>query len=433
MTRYTIIKDGYPFIFTGLAATILVGFLADPAFAGIPLILTIYFAYFFREPDRPLPDDPHVLYSPADGTVMAVEEFFDDEFLHEEAKKVTIFLSVFNVHTNRAPMKGYVKYLRYTCGGFEPAFKGSAPIVNERMAIGLENEQSRVLVVQIAGILARRIVSWTSLGKQLLQGETYGMIKFGSSTELIVPRDVEILVKKGDKVKGGITMNYRRMVPNSISGLSMVLGVLSIYLSMDGEFSRAAIFIILAVLADSCDGRAARLLGVSGEFGKEMDSICDVCSFGMAPAVLIYTYGLTDLGLWGQIISSLFTFGAGLRLARFNVNTSVVSGYFEGMPAPAGACVLVTYVLSGYQFGPMGTAILTLLVAKLMYSEVRYPDFKGHGNPLFKVPVILSFAIGLYMLVTNFHAWPFIIMFTYTICGVLNAIYVKVTGKKAGE
>lgn len=123
------------------------------------------------------------------------------------------------------------------------------------------------------------------------------------------------------------------MVPNSISGLSMVLGVLSIYLSMDGEFSRAAIFIILAVLADSCDGRAARLLGVSGEFGKEMDSICDVCSFGMAPAVLIYTYGLTDLGLWGQIISSLFTFGAGLRLARFNVNTSVVSGYFEGMPA----------------------------------------------------------------------------------------------------
>ena len=217
-------------------------------------------------------------------------------------------------------------------------------------------------------------------------------------------------------------MNYRRMVPNSISGLSMVLGVLSIYLSMDGEFSRAAIFIILAVLADSCDGRAAGLLGVSGEFGKEMDSICDVCSFGMAPAVLIYTYGLTDLGLWGQIISSLFTFGAGLRLARFNVNTSVVSGYFEGMPAPA-----------GYQFGPMGTAILTLLVAKLMYSEVRYPDFKGHGNPLFKVPVILSFAIGLYMLVTNFHAWPFIIMFTYTICGVLNAIYVKVTGKKAGE
>ena len=108
-------------------------------------------------------------------------------------------------------------------------------------------------------------------------------------------------------------------------------------------------------------------------------------------------------------------------------------GYFEGMPAPAGACVIVTYVLSGFQFGPVGTAILTLAVAKLMYSEVRYPDFKGHGNPLFKVPVILSFIIGAAMLFSNFSAWPFVIMFTYTICGVLNAIYVKVTGKKAGE
>ena len=109
MTRYTIIKDGYPFIFTGLAATILVGFLADPAFAGIPLILTIYFAYFFREPDRPLPDDPHVLYSPADGTVMAVEEFFDDEFLHEEAKKVTIFFTFWGLNAIKRLDKPAVK------------------------------------------------------------------------------------------------------------------------------------------------------------------------------------------------------------------------------------------------------------------------------------------------------------------------------------
>jgi CDP-diacylglycerol--serine O-phosphatidyltransferase len=227
--------------------------------------------------------------------------------------------------------------------------------------------------------------------------------------------------------------NYKRMVPNSISGLSMVLGVLSIFLTMDHQFSRAAIFIILAVLADSCDGRAARLLGVSGDFGKEMDSICDVCSFGMAPAVLIYVYAMTDLGLWGQLIASMLTFGAGLRLARFNVNTGVVHGYFQGMPAPAGACVIVTYVLSGFDFGPIGTAVLTLAVAKLMYSDVRYPDFKGHGNPLYRVPVIISFLIGAYMLYKNFSAWPFVIMFTYSLCGVLNAIYVKVTHKEAGE
>lgn len=104
-------------------------------------------------------------------------------------------------------------------------------------------------------------------------------------------------------------MNYRRMVPNSISGLSLILGVVSIFLTIDHNFHWAAIFIILAVLADSCDGRAARLLGVSGEFGKELDSLCDLCSFGVAPAILIYVYGLQDLGVVGQVIAALYTLG----------------------------------------------------------------------------------------------------------------------------
>lgn len=228
-------------------------------------------------------------------------------------------------------------------------------------------------------------------------------------------------------------MNYRRMVPNSISGLSLVLGVLSIYLSMDQEFTKAAIFIILAILADSCDGRAARALGVSGPFGVEMDSLCDVCSFGMAPSVLIYCYSLHQLGLAGQLISAMVAFGAALRLARFNVNVSAIHGYFQGMPAPAGACVVATFVASGFQVNPVLVAIGTLGVAVLMYSEVRYPDFKGKGNPLFKGPVLVSFLIGAYLLYINVSAWPFVIMFTYTLCGVFNALYVKVTGKQAGH
>ena len=228
-------------------------------------------------------------------------------------------------------------------------------------------------------------------------------------------------------------MNYRRMVPNSISGLSLVLGVLSIYLSMDQEFTKAAIFIILAILADSCDGRAARALGVSGPFGVEMDSLCDVCSFGMAPSVLIYCYSLHQLGLAVQIISAMVAFGAALRLARFNVNVSAIHGYFQGMPAPAGACVVATFVASGFQVNPVLVAIGTLGVAVLMYSEVRYPDFKGKGNPLFKGPVLVSFLIGAYLLYINVSAWPFVIMFTYTLCGVFNALYVKVTGKQAGH
>ncbi len=211
MNNITILKEGYPLIFGALAVTLLIGYLFGPIFAVLPALITAFITFFFREPYRPVEEDDSILYSPADGTVMAVDQFYDDEFLHAEAKKVTIFLSIFNVHTNRSPMHGVVKYMRYTCGGFEPAYKGSAPVVNERMAIGLENGRNRVLVVQIAGILARRIVSWTSLGKDLAQGQTYGMIKFGSSTELIMPEDVEVLVRKGDKVKGGITIIGRQI------------------------------------------------------------------------------------------------------------------------------------------------------------------------------------------------------------------------------
>jgi len=211
VNNITILKEGYPLIFGALAVTLLIGYLFGPIFAVLPALITAFITFFFREPYRPVEEDDSILYSPADGTVMAVDQFYDDEFLHAEAKKVTIFLSIFNVHTNRSPMHGVVKYMRYTCGGFEPAYKGSAPVVNERMAIGLENGRNRVLVVQIAGILARRIVSWTSLGKDLAQGQTYGMIKFGSSTDLIMPEDVEVLVRKGDKVKGGITIIGRQI------------------------------------------------------------------------------------------------------------------------------------------------------------------------------------------------------------------------------
>ena len=224
-------------------------------------------------------------------------------------------------------------------------------------------------------------------------------------------------------------MNYRRIVPNSISSLSLVLGVLSIFLTIEKDFFHAAIFIILAVLADSMDGRAARLLGVSGDFGKELDSICDVCSFGVAPAIMIYEYGLTELDLAGKIIAALFTVGGAMRLARFNVNTGTVHGYFQGMPIPAGACCLATYVLSGYQFGAEMTALMTFVIAIIMYSNVKFPDFKGKGNPMFMAPVIVALVIGLYMLYERPGAWPFVAMFTYTVAGIINHIYVLVTGK----
>mgnify|MGYP003218111640 CR=1 FL=1 len=201
-------------------------------------------------------------------------------------------------------------------------------------------------------------------------------------------------------------MNYRRIIPNSISALSLTFGVLSIFDTFEGNFSRAAIFIILAVIADSMDGRAARFLGVGGgEFGKELDSLCDLGSFGVAPAILIYQYGMTDLGLLGKLIASIFTICGAMRLARFNVNVGEIKGYFQGMPIPAGACVLATYVLSGYSFS-------TYFVA------------------MFLPPVIVAAAVGIYLLYVNLSAWPFAAMFTYSLAGIINCVYAKMLNKQ---
>ena len=202
----TIVKDGYPIIFTCLAATVAVYFFFGPIWAVVPGVLTQFFTWFFRNPTSLPPYDPNVLYSPAHGTVMAIEDIFDDEYLNEPATKVTIFLSVFDVHVNRTPIDGEIKYQRYTCGQFVPAYKKSASFENERHAIGLDNGRIRMLISQVAGLLARRIVSWVTLGDKVKQGECYGMIKFGSSTELVVPKNVEICVKKYQKVTGGVTI-----------------------------------------------------------------------------------------------------------------------------------------------------------------------------------------------------------------------------------
>jgi len=227
-------------------------------------------------------------------------------------------------------------------------------------------------------------------------------------------------------------MNYklRRLVPNSISSLSLVLGILSIFMSIEKDFFHAGLFIVLAMIADSLDGRAARFLGVAGgRFGIEMDSLCDLASFGVAPAIMIYQYGMMELGMTGMIIASFFTIGGALRLARFNCNVDDVKGYFQGMPIPAGACCLATYVLSGYQASPWCVAALTFGVAVIMYSEVKYPDFKGKGNPMFVAPCVVAVAIGAYMLYQTPSAYPFIAMFTYTIAGVINFFYALVMGK----
>ncbi len=201
-----IIAAGYSFIGGALAFALFMGFAVNP-YAAIPfVVLAAYFAYFFRNPKRSIPADESLIVSPADGTVQDIVPMDTDDFVKEPCNKVIIFLSVFDVHVNRSPIAGEIKVQKYVCGRFRPAYKDSVGFENERHLIGIENDRLRVTVTQIAGILARRIVSWVTLDDNLEKGELYGLIRFGSCTELVVPKNVEIMVKKGQKVVGGETI-----------------------------------------------------------------------------------------------------------------------------------------------------------------------------------------------------------------------------------
>ena len=204
MNRGPVVREGYIYIAAALFLAVVMYFGFGVAVAVPFVVLACYFTYFFRNPDRTIPTDEHLVVSPADGTVQDVVELEDDDFVKGPCTKIIIFLSVFNVHVNRSPIAGEIKCQKYVCGRFRPAYKDEVGCENERHMLGIENEKGfRVTVTQIAGILARRIVSWVTLDDNMSKGQVYGLIKFGSCTELVVPRNVEVLVKKGDKVRGG--------------------------------------------------------------------------------------------------------------------------------------------------------------------------------------------------------------------------------------
>ena len=203
-----IISGGYPFIGGCFVLTLLFGWSLHPLAAVVPFVLMLYFCYFFRNPKRHIEQDSSVVLSPADGTVTDIVPLETDEdgFIKEPCNKIVIFMSVFNVHVNRSPIEGEIKLQKYYCGRFRPAYKDTVGFENEHHLLGIENGRLRITVKQIAGILARRIVSYVTLDDKLEQGELYGMIKFGSCLEVVMPQDVAVTVKKGQKVTGGKTI-----------------------------------------------------------------------------------------------------------------------------------------------------------------------------------------------------------------------------------
>lgn len=205
MFKFTILKEGLPYSIFFAALAILTYFLNVYLSAAF-LILTVFVLFFFRNPKRNIKKDSNNILSPADGRVMSVSNFFEPDYLKSDSIKVSIFLSIFNVHANKGPIDGIVEYVNYRPGKYLPAFKSHASEINEKNTIGIQGEGIKVLVSQITGFVARRIVCWVKKDDDVFQGENYGLIRFGSCTEIIVPQNTTILVKPGDKVVGGITV-----------------------------------------------------------------------------------------------------------------------------------------------------------------------------------------------------------------------------------
>lgn len=203
-------KEGFGIIvgivlFSGIliAGSLVTGHLYLKILTGVSVFLTIFIMYFFRDPERTIPEGANNILSPADGKVVDIREHFEDEFLREMCTRVSIFLSVFNVHVNRIPIAGDVKYFRYQKGAFVNAYKSDASEINEQTVIGIENGKCNILFKQIAGLIARRIVCNVREGNTVNLGERFGIIKFGSRVDIFFPKNVDVKVKLKEKVKGG--------------------------------------------------------------------------------------------------------------------------------------------------------------------------------------------------------------------------------------
>ena len=194
-----IVKESVPYILVpvllGVAAAVL-GFWYVSVFL---FVVALFMAFFFRDPKRVPPSDPDVVVSPADGRVTRIEP-------QGEGTVVSIFLSPLDVHINRSPIPGKIVDVLYSPGKFLIATNEQASLVNEQNALTIQGEKITVVCKQIAGILARRIVCWKAKGDKLGLGERFGMIKFSSRTDVLLPVNVKVTVKKGERVRGGITV-----------------------------------------------------------------------------------------------------------------------------------------------------------------------------------------------------------------------------------
>jgi len=202
--QWPIAKEGLPFLLPSAILTVFLGGMGWGVLTLLGIFVTLFVAFFFRNPKRKIPSFQNIILSPADGRIIHVGDCEEDRFLKERALKVSIFMSLFDVHINRAPASGKVLQRSYLPGQFLLANKEKSSLLNEQNAFILETEDRlKILLIQIAGFVARRIVCYAKAGDTLRMGEIFGMIRFGSRIDLYLPTNVKPIVKIGQHVKGG--------------------------------------------------------------------------------------------------------------------------------------------------------------------------------------------------------------------------------------
>ncbi len=206
-TAFPVASAGYPFIFAAAFTTFVFALLQLPAVSLCGLVATFFICYFFRDPDRVIPDADGDVVSPADGKIILAGPVDNSPFCEGRVLKISIFMSVFNVHVNRIPYEGSIKTVRYHPGKFFSADLDKASRHNEHNAVYLETDQGKQIVfVQIAGLIARRIICKAREGDKVVRGQRFGMICFGSRLDVYLPLDTNLKVNVGDRVQAGTSV-----------------------------------------------------------------------------------------------------------------------------------------------------------------------------------------------------------------------------------
>ncbi|MES2177757.1 MAG: phosphatidylserine decarboxylase family protein [Gemmatimonadota bacterium] len=169
-------------------------------------IIALWVAYFFRDPERSGSRGEHVVIAPADGKVVLIQDVDEPAFMGGKAHRISIFMNVFNVHVNRYPVSGTIRYVQYSPGKFLNAHDEKSSVENEHASVGIESMRGRVMMRQIAGLIARRIVTYSKVGAQAIQGERMGLIRFGSRVDVFLPMDAVVLAKIGDYTTAGTSV-----------------------------------------------------------------------------------------------------------------------------------------------------------------------------------------------------------------------------------